>query len=263
MRSWKAAISTAGERTEAPAPGMLGPWVKPSSWGAARTGWPPPSPWPRPGSQVTVLEAADTIGGGTRSEELPVPGVLHDVCSAAHPFGVASPFLRSLDLEAHGLRWRVGGGRPGPPARRRSGRRAASGRSTRRWRGWATTAPPGAARSSRSSGLRRRDGRGLPARSSTCRGTRSLWRASACRALQPATLYARRWRTDEVRALFAGIAAHALPAAEPPAHHRRRRDVRRRRPHHRLAGGRGRLAGDHRRPGVAAARARRHASRPA
>jgi len=60
----------------------------------------------RAGVQVTVLEAAETIGGGTRSGELTVPGVLHDLCSAAHPMAVASPFLRSLDLERHGLQWR-------------------------------------------------------------------------------------------------------------------------------------------------------------
>ena len=58
------------------------------------------------GRSVTVLEAADTIGGGTRTEELTLPGLLHDVCSAVHPFGVASPFLTSLPLAEHGLVWR-------------------------------------------------------------------------------------------------------------------------------------------------------------
>jgi phytoene dehydrogenase-like protein len=58
------------------------------------------------GVEVTVLEAEETIGGGTRSAELTVPGVLHDVCSAFHPGAVTSPFFRSLDLEAHGLEWR-------------------------------------------------------------------------------------------------------------------------------------------------------------
>lgn len=58
------------------------------------------------GVEVTVLEAAETIGGGTRSAELTVPGVLHDVCSAFHPSGVTSPFFNSLDLGAHGLEWR-------------------------------------------------------------------------------------------------------------------------------------------------------------
>ena len=54
---------------------------------------------------VTVLEAADTIGGGTRSAEAIVPGLVHDQCSAVHPVAAASPFLRGLDLEALGLRW--------------------------------------------------------------------------------------------------------------------------------------------------------------
>ncbi|MFI5430255.1 phytoene desaturase family protein [Aeromicrobium sp. UC242_57] len=59
----------------------------------------------RAGIDVTVLEAEDEIGGGTRSAELNVPGVLHDICSATHPTGVASPFFRSLGLEKHGLEW--------------------------------------------------------------------------------------------------------------------------------------------------------------
>ncbi|MCU1622491.1 MAG: putative dehydrogenase [Frankiales bacterium] len=57
------------------------------------------------GLDVTVLEAADEIGGGTRSAELTVPGLSHDVCSAIHPFGIASPYLRTLPLSDHGLVW--------------------------------------------------------------------------------------------------------------------------------------------------------------
>jgi phytoene dehydrogenase-like protein len=57
------------------------------------------------GASVLVLEARDEIGGGTRTAELTLPGFLHDVCSAVHPMGVLSPFLRTLPLEAHGLRW--------------------------------------------------------------------------------------------------------------------------------------------------------------
>src|SRR4051794_26620222 len=57
------------------------------------------------GIDVTVLEAADEIGGGTRAAELAIPGLIHDVCSATHPTGVASPFFRSLDLGRHGLEW--------------------------------------------------------------------------------------------------------------------------------------------------------------
>lgn len=57
------------------------------------------------GMQVTVLEAQETPGGGCRTSELTLPGVLHDVCSAIHPTGVASPYFTSLGLERHGLRW--------------------------------------------------------------------------------------------------------------------------------------------------------------
>ena len=51
------------------------------------------------GRSVLVLEAAERIGGGARTEELTLPGVLHDVCSTVHPLALASPFFRDLPLE--------------------------------------------------------------------------------------------------------------------------------------------------------------------
>jgi len=53
----------------------------------------------RAGIPVTVFEAADTAGGGTRSKEIVRPGVLHDVCSAIHPLALASGFFRAFELE--------------------------------------------------------------------------------------------------------------------------------------------------------------------
>ncbi len=55
------------------------------------------------GRSVTVLEAADTVGGGSRSAELTLPGFVHDVCSAVHALSLASPLLRDLPLVEHGL----------------------------------------------------------------------------------------------------------------------------------------------------------------
>src|SRR5207237_5978013 len=57
------------------------------------------------GCKVVVFEAEKTIGGGARSAALTLPGFMHDVCSAVHPFAVASPFWRTLPLAAHGLEW--------------------------------------------------------------------------------------------------------------------------------------------------------------
>lgn len=59
----------------------------------------------RAGLGVLVVEAADSIGGGTRTESLTLPGFQHDVCSAVHPLGVASPCFRELELERYGLSW--------------------------------------------------------------------------------------------------------------------------------------------------------------
>jgi phytoene dehydrogenase-like protein len=57
------------------------------------------------GRRVVVFEAEQTLGGGTRSAALTVPGFTHDVCSAIHPFAVASPFFRTLPLAQYGLEW--------------------------------------------------------------------------------------------------------------------------------------------------------------
>lgn len=55
------------------------------------------------GWSVLVLEAAEQYGGGTRTEELTLPGFLHDVCSTAHPLALGSPAFRELQLERDGL----------------------------------------------------------------------------------------------------------------------------------------------------------------
>lgn len=59
----------------------------------------------RQGARVLVLEGHAEPGGGTRTAELTLPGFHHDVCSAVHPMGVVSPYLRTLPLQEHGLRW--------------------------------------------------------------------------------------------------------------------------------------------------------------
>ncbi len=57
------------------------------------------------GKRVVVYEANATIGGGSRSAELTLPGFIHDTCSAIHPLGVGSPFFKTLPLEQYGLQW--------------------------------------------------------------------------------------------------------------------------------------------------------------
>jgi phytoene dehydrogenase-like protein len=167
------------------------------------------------GVSVTVLEAADTIGGGTRSSELTVPGVLHDECSAVHPIAAASPFLRSLDLAAHGLEWGqpeiavahpLDSGSAGVLHTSIEDTAAALGADGRAW--------------SRVFGQLAHDIDAL---------TAELFRPIVhiprhpiamtrfgLNALLPATLTARRWRNVATRALFGGIAAHALhPLSRP------------------------------------------------
>ena len=57
------------------------------------------------GRSVLVCERAPHVGGGLRSMALTLPGAVHDVCSAVHPLGIGSPFLRTLPLHQYGLEW--------------------------------------------------------------------------------------------------------------------------------------------------------------
>jgi len=167
------------------------------------------------GVEVTVLEAADTLGGGTRSSELTLPGLLHDECSAAHPLAVATPFSRRFDLESHGLRWLwpevqyahpLDGGDGAAAYRSIADTAVGLGSDAPRWRGvfgyltdnfddittdflrpmvHVPSHPLKLARFGLVSGM-------------------------------PAGLLARQFGTPEARALFAGVAAHALrPFATP------------------------------------------------
>lgn len=57
------------------------------------------------GIKVQIFEAKDSVGGGTRTQELNEPGFYHDVCSAVHPTAISSPFLQTLPLSKFGLEW--------------------------------------------------------------------------------------------------------------------------------------------------------------
>jgi len=57
------------------------------------------------GRPVLVLEAADRPGGAVRTEELTLPGFLHDTFSSVYPAGAASPVFARMGLERHGLEW--------------------------------------------------------------------------------------------------------------------------------------------------------------
>jgi phytoene dehydrogenase-like protein len=161
------------------------------------------------GVDVLVLEAAATAGGGLRSAALTLPGLLHDECSAVHPLAVATPFAQRFDLSAHGLTWRwpevqyahpLDGGGGAAAVRSVEETAAGLGADGPRW-------------ASLFGGLAR-DFAGLagdllrPA----LQVPRHPVRLSmlGVHAVTPATVLARRWSAPEARALFGGVAAHAL-----------------------------------------------------
>jgi phytoene dehydrogenase-like protein len=169
----------------------------------------------RAGVRVTVLEAAETIGGGTRSGELTVPGVVHDLCSAVHPMAAASPFLRSLDLGAQGLEWRwpeidlahpLDDGSAATMVRSVEETAAGLGADRRAWLGLFGSI------SANFDALNEdlvRPVVHLPRHP-------LLLARLGIPALLPATALARRWRTPAARALFGGVAAHSFsPLGQP------------------------------------------------
>lgn len=169
----------------------------------------------REGVTVTVLEADGTVGGGTRSAELTLPGLVHDLCSGFHPMASGSPFFLSLGLERYGLEWRwpeidcahpLDDGSAGVMVR--------SIDATARWLG-----PDGAAwrrvfgRSAGSFGTLTADL--LRPVLHAPRHPLQLVRFGIPAAL-PATELARAWTTAQGRALFGGVAAHAISRLDLP-----------------------------------------------
>jgi phytoene dehydrogenase-like protein len=169
----------------------------------------------RAGMKVTVLEAEQTIGGGTRTSELTLPGLLHDDCSAVHAMAVGAPSLNELGLERHGLRWRwpevdlahpLDDGSAGVMLRSITDTGAGLGVDGRTWR--RVFSSPSRGFAALSEDIMRpilhvprhpiRLARfGLP-------------------AAMPATLIARKFRTEQARALWGGCAAHAFsPLSQP------------------------------------------------
>lgn len=57
------------------------------------------------GWDVIVLEAQPEVGGAVRSAEVTAPGFVTDLFSAFYPMAAASPLVRDLELERHGLEW--------------------------------------------------------------------------------------------------------------------------------------------------------------
>ncbi|BDT91164.1 putative dehydrogenase [Nocardia sputorum] len=169
----------------------------------------------RAGSDVTVLEAADEIGGGTRTGEAIVPGLLHDHCSAIHPMAVGSPFLRELDLTRYGLSWAwpeidcahpLDDGTAGVLLRSVGETAAGLGSDGRAWR---LLFERTAAGYERMSGDIMRPLLRLP------RHPISLARFGIP-ALAPAALLAGLFRTEQAKGLFGGVAAHAFHPLHRP-----------------------------------------------
>jgi len=57
------------------------------------------------GKSVAIFEANDYAGGAVHSAALTLPQFVHDVCSAVYPLAMGSPFFRTLPLPQHGLEW--------------------------------------------------------------------------------------------------------------------------------------------------------------
>ena len=169
----------------------------------------------RAGVSVTVLEAEDVPGGGARTSEHTLPGLLHDDCSAFHPSGAVSPFFAELDLASHGLEWLwpevdlahpLPDGRAGVLSRDMERTVASLGVDGERWR---RVFEPLAARADDLVADVLRPLLRVPAHPLLLAGF-------GARAALPATLAARRFADDPARALFTGVAAHAFGRLDRP-----------------------------------------------
>ena len=167
------------------------------------------------GVDVTLYEMADVVGGGMRTSEHTLPGVLHDDCAAFHPTGVASPFFQSLPLPEHGLTWLWPEVELAHPL---DGDRAAF-----LYRDVARTADALGVDDKRWSRLfnglvNRCDDLLADALAPVVRWPSHpfLFARFGVSSIPSASVTARLFKTDEARALFGGSAAHALTSLRMP-----------------------------------------------
>ncbi|MGC2241058.1 MAG: NAD(P)/FAD-dependent oxidoreductase [Acidimicrobiia bacterium] len=160
----------------------------------------------RSGSSVLLVEGADEIGGGTRTAELTLPGFRHDVCSAIHPSGIASPFFNQIGLDVDWVQ------PPIPFAHPLDG-----GRSVALHRGVEDTASQLGSDGDRYESLmgplvERIDAvveDVLSPMTIVPKHLRSFTRVAAIGGL-PASMLARLFSTEEAKALLAGMSAHSI-----------------------------------------------------
>ncbi|TAM65908.1 NAD(P)/FAD-dependent oxidoreductase [Mycobacterium sp.] len=169
----------------------------------------------RHGVDVQVLEAGETVGGGARSGELTVPGVIHDHCSAFHPLGIGSPFWKQIDLQRYGLAWKwpevdcahpLDDGTAGVLYQSIDETTAGMGPDGPRWR---------RAIGDLAAGF---DALAQDLLRPVLNVPRHPVRLAAFgpRAALPATMMARWFRTEQARALFGGSAAHIYTRLDRP-----------------------------------------------
>lgn len=160
------------------------------------------------GLSVLILEGKDTIGGGTRTLELTLPGFLHDVCSAIHPLGAASPFFSTLPLREHGLDF------IDPPVL--AAHPLDGGRAAALYSSLDKTADALGEDSSVYQSLVKPLVKSWPRIINDLLGPLRIpvhpidLTKFGLNALRPATLLSKKFRTTEGRALWAGMAAHSI-----------------------------------------------------
>lgn len=170
----------------------------------------------RAGLAVTVLEASATIGGGVRSSEMIVPGLVHDHCSAFHPMPTRSPIFMDLGLAASGaITWLqpdidcvhpLDDGSAGVLCRSIERTAESMGADGARWR--QVFERPSV----------RFDALFADASQPVLRIPRHPFTLArfGVGAMLPATVVARAWRSQEAQALWTGIAAHAFTRLDRP-----------------------------------------------
>jgi phytoene dehydrogenase-like protein len=167
----------------------------------------------RSGRTVLLVEGAEEIGGGTRTSELTLPGFFHDVCAAIHPSGIASPFFNEIGLDIEWIQ------PPIPFTHPLDGGRAAG-----LFRSVEETASQLGTDGSKYAGMMGPLAEKvdllvedvLSPMTLSPKHKSAYARVAAIGGL-PASVLAKRFDTDEAKALIAGLAAHSIAPFHAPA----------------------------------------------